>query len=67
MQEYGNGGSALRNESDALQRKTRKVVQLAQKLFNLTVLEERLLARKKILEAKEGMMRMRMSSEATSQ
>lgn len=47
VQEYA------RNKDD-LQRitgKTKKVAQLTQKLYNLTMLEERLMARKKYLEA----------------
>lgn len=38
-------------------KKTKKVAQLAQKLFNLTNLEERLLTRKRLIEAKDALLK----------
>lgn len=63
MQEYGGASQNKSSASElaALQRKTQKVAQLAQKLFNLTMLEERLIARKKILEAQGAAEQMRRS------
>ena len=38
-------------------KKTKKVAQLAQKLFNLTNLEERLMTRKRLMEAKDALLK----------